>query len=195
MSVQIEKTYYTPEEYLRLEETAEYKNEYRDGEIIPMTGATTNHNIIAGNFYKQFPTRIKNEDYWIFMSDVRLWMSMYRIYTYPDVMIIKDKPIYEGKGTNTVTNASIIVEVLSKSTRDYDRTDKFRFYRSLPTFQEYILIEQSVYYIEQFSKQPNGEWIFKTYESGPDILNFYSVDFSISLTDIYQRVDFDLTED
>ncbi len=160
-----------------------------------MTGATTNHNIIAGNFYKQFPTKINNEDYWIFMSYVRLWISMYSIYIYPDVMIIKDKPMYEGKGTNTVNNALIIVEVLSKSTRDYDRTDKFRFYRSLPTFQEYILIEQSVYYIEQFSKQANGEWIFKTYESGSDILNFCSVDFSISLTDIYQRVDFDLRED
>ncbi|MDJ0729176.1 MAG: Uma2 family endonuclease [Crocosphaera sp.] len=195
MSVQIEKRYYTSEEYLSLEETAEYKNEYRDGEIISMTGATTNHNIIAGNFYKQFPTKINNEDYWIFMSDVRLWMSMYRIYTYPDVMIIKDKPIYEGKGTNTVTNASIIVEVLSKSTRDYDRTDKFRFYRSLPTLQEYILIEQSVYYIEQFYKQPNGEWIFKTYESDADTLNFYSVYFSIPLTYIYQRVDFDLKEE
>ncbi|MDJ0842880.1 Uma2 family endonuclease [Crocosphaera sp.] len=195
MTVQIEKKYYTTEEYLKLEKTAKDKHEYRDGEITPMTGATTNHNLIAGNFYKQFPTTINNENYWIFMSDVRLWMSMYHIYTYPDVMIIKDKPIYEGKGTNTVINASIIIEVLSKSTRDYDRTDKFKFYRSLPTFQEYLLVEQSAYYIEQFYQQTNGEWIFKTYESDADILNFYSVNFSIPLIDIYQRVDFNLKEE
>ncbi|TRT86392.1 MAG: Uma2 family endonuclease [Microcystis aeruginosa Ma_OC_H_19870700_S124] len=195
MQVQIEKRYYTPEEYCRLEETAEYKNEYLDGEIIPMTGATTNHNLIAGNFYKNFPAKINNEDYWAFMSDVRLWMPTYRFYTYPDVMVIKGKPLYEGKGTNTVTNALIIVEVLSKSTRDYDRTDKFKFYRSIPDFKEYILIDQYRYYVEQFYQQNNGEWLFKVYESENDVLRLYSVDIQISLLDIYQRIDFNLSEE
>ena len=195
MQVQIEKQYYTPEEYCRLEETAEYKNEYLDGEIIPMTGATTNHNLIAGNFYKNFPAKINNEDYWAFMSDVRLWMPTYRFYTYPDVMVIKGKPLYEGKGTNTVTNALIIVEVLSKSTRDYDRTDKFKFYRSIPDFKEYILIDQYRYYVEQFYQQNNGEWLFKFYESENDVLRLYSVDIQISLLDIYQRIDFNLSEE
>jgi len=195
MQVQIEKRYYTPEEYCRLEETAEYKNEYLDGDIIPMTGATINHNLIAGNFYKNFPTKINNQDYWAFMSDVRLWMPRYRFYTYPDVMVIKDKPLYEGKGTNTVTNALIIVEVLSKSTRDYDRTDKFKFYRSIPEFKEYILIDQYRYYVEQFYQQNNGEWLFKASESDKDTLRFNSVDFQMSLLDIYQRIDFNLTEE
>ncbi|MFM6404501.1 MAG: Uma2 family endonuclease [Microcystis sp.] len=195
MQVQIEKRYYTPEEYCRLEETAEYKNEYLDGDIIPMTGATINHNLIAGNFYKNFPTKINNEDYWAFMSDVRLWMPTYRFYTYPDVMVIKDKPLYEGKGTNTVTNALIIVELLSKSTRDYDRTDKFKFYRSIPEFKEYILIDQYRYYVEQFYQQNNGEWLFKASESDKDTLRFHSVDFQMSLLDIYQRIDFNLTEE
>ncbi|NCS25624.1 MAG: Uma2 family endonuclease [Microcystis aeruginosa BS13-02] len=195
MQVQIEKQYYTPEEYCQLEEIAEYKNEYLDGDIIPMTGATINHNLIAGNFYKNFPTKINNQDYWAFMSDVRLWMPRYRFYTYPDVMVIKDKPLYEGKGTNTVTNALIIVEVLSKSTRDYDRTDKFKFYRSIPEFKEYILIDQYRYYVEQFYQQNNGEWLFKASESDKDALRFHSVDFQMSLLDIYQRIDFNLTEE
>ncbi len=195
MQVQVEKRYYTREEYCQLEETAEYKNEYLDGEIIPMTGATTNHNLIAGNFYKNFPAKINNEDYWAFISDVRLWMPTYRFYTYPDVMVIKGKPLYEGKGTNTVTNALIIVEVLSKSTRDYDRTDKFKFYRSIPDFKEYILIDQYRYYVEQFYQQNNGEWLFKASESENDVLRFYSVDFQISLLDIYQRIDFNLSEE
>nr|NCR87311.1 Uma2 family endonuclease [Microcystis aeruginosa K13-05] len=90
MQVQIEKRYYTPEEYCQLEEIAEYKNEYLDGEITPMVGATTNHNLIALNFCRNFPTKINNQDYWAFMSDVRLWMPRYRFYTYPDVMVIKD---------------------------------------------------------------------------------------------------------
>ncbi len=195
MQVQIEKRYYTPEEYCRLEETAEYKNEYLDGEITPMVGATTNHNLIALNFCRNFPTKINNQDYWAFMSDVRLWMPRYRFYTYPDVMVIKDKPLYEGKGTNTVTNALIIVEGLSKSTRDYDRTDKFKFYRSIPEFKEYILIDQYRYYVEQFYQQNNGEWLFKASESENDVLRLYSVDIQISLLDIYQRIDFNLSEE
>jgi Uma2 family endonuclease len=160
-----------------------------------MTGATTNHNLIAGNFYKNSPTKINNEDYWAFMSDVRLWMPIYRFYTYPDVMVIKGQPLYEGKGTNTVTNALIIIEVLSKSTRDYDRTDKFSFYRSIPDFKEYILIDQYRCYVEQFYQQNNGEWLFKVYESENDVLRLYSVDFQISLLDIYQRIDFTLSEE
>ncbi|MCA2619021.1 MULTISPECIES: Uma2 family endonuclease [unclassified Microcystis] len=195
MQVQIEKRYYTPEEYCRLEETAEYKNEYLDGEITPMVGATTNHNLIALNFCRNFPANINNQDYWVLMSDVRLWMPSYRFYTYPDVMVIKDKPLYEGKGTNTVTNALIIVEVLSKSTRDYDRTDKFKFYRSIPEFKEYILIDQYRYYVEQFYQHNNGEWLFKASESDKDALRFYSVDFQMSLLDIYQRIDFNLSEE
>jgi Uma2 family endonuclease len=110
-------------------------------------------------------------------------------------MVIKDKPLYEGKGTNTVTNALIIVEVLSKSTRDYDRTDKFKFYRSIPEFKEYILIDQYRYYVEQFYQQNNGEWLFKASESDKDTLRFNSVDFQMSLLDIYQRIDFNLTEE
>ena len=195
MQVQSEIRYYTPEEYCLLEETAEYKNEYLDGEIIPMTGATTNHNLIALNFCRNFPANINNQDYWIFMSDVRLWMPIYRFYTYPDVMVTKGKPLYEGKGKNTVTNALIIVEVLSKSTRDYDRTDKFKFYRSIPGFKEYILIDQYRYYVEQFYQQDNREWLFNVYESDKDILMFHSVDFQVSLLDIYQRIDFDLNEE
>jgi Uma2 family endonuclease len=110
-------------------------------------------------------------------------------------MVIKGKPLYEGKGTNTVTNALIIVEVLSKSTRDYDRTDKFKFYRSIPDFKEYILIDQYRYYVEQFYQQNNGEWLFKVYESENDVLRLYSVDIEISLLDIYQRIDFNLSEE
>jgi len=122
-------------------------------------------------------------------------MPSYRFYTYPDVMVIKDKPLYEGKGTNTVTNALIIVELLSKSTRDYDRTDKFKFYRSIPEFKEYILIDQYRYYVEQFYQHNNGEWLFKASESDKDALRFYSVDFQMSLLDIYQRIDFNLSEE
>ncbi len=121
MQVKTEKRSYTSEEYLALEETSEYKSEYHDGEIIPMIGGTTNHNIIAGNFYKRFPLQIKQQSYKVFFADVRLWIPLKNRYVYPDVMVIQGKPIYAGTGKTTVTNPLIIVEVLSESTSNYDK--------------------------------------------------------------------------
>lgn len=177
-------------------------NEYRDGEIVVMPGGTTNHNQIAGNFYKRFPLNIQKQDYYVYMNDVRLWIPQYRLYTYPDVMVIKVKPIYEGKGTTNVTNPLIIVEVLSRSTRDYDllrsavgvRTDKFEFYRSIPEFQEYILIDQYRFYATQYFKQGDGKWIFSDYKGEESLLKLASDEFEISLKDLYARVDFELDE-
>ena len=194
MIIQTEKKYYTPQEYLTLEEKAIDRHEYRDGEIIPMTGGTTNHNQIALNFCRRFPLTIENQDYYIYINDIRLWIEQYRFYTYPDVMIIKGKSIYEGTGTVNVTNPSIIVEVLSKSTQNYDYTDKFRYYRSIPEFQEYILIDQYRFYIAQYFKQENGQWAFNDYEGEEAVLNLASVNFEISFPDLYERVDFELDD-
>jgi Uma2 family endonuclease len=189
-----ETKYYTPEEYLALEETSEDKNEYRQGEIIPMVGATTNHNQIAGNFYRRFPLTINNQDYYTYMETVRLWLSDYSIYTYPDVMVIKGQPLYQGNSQSNVINPLIIVEVLSNSTKAYDRGDKFKFYRSLPTFQEYILIEQSSYSVERYYKQKDDQWLVDFVMGENAVLQLVSVDWQISFQDLYQRVNFDLAE-
>jgi Uma2 family endonuclease len=95
MQTQTPKKYYTPEEYLKQEATSEFKNEYRDGEIIPIAGGTTNHNEIALNFCTNFKFTMTGQNYKIYMGDVKLWIPRYRIYTYPDVMIIEGEPIYE----------------------------------------------------------------------------------------------------
>lgn len=195
MQLQTKKRYYTPEEYLELEETAEYKNEYRNGEIIPMVGGTTNHNKIIGNFYKRFPLTINNQDYDIYMESVRLWLPEYKFDTYPDIMVIKGEPIYHGEGTSNVTNPQIIVEVLSKSTAGYDRGDNFQYYRSLPTFEEYILIDQYSYAVEQYIKQSDHKWLVNFYSEESDILKLSSVAWEITLQDLYQRVNFELEEE
>lgn len=195
MVVQTEKRYYTPAEYLELEEKAEYKSEYRDGEIILMTGGTTNHNKIAGNFYKKFPLTLQGQNYDIYIGDVRLSVPRYRIYTYPDVMVVKGEPVYEGTNTTTITNPCLIVEVLSKSTKDYDKTDKFKYYRSIPEFQEYILIDQYSFSVEQYAKRAAGEWIFKEYEGEDAVLILDSIEFQISFRELYARVNFEVVEE
>lgn len=191
MSVQVEKRYYTREEYLALEEAAEYKNEYYDGEIIPMAGGTTNHNRISLNFCRKFPLTLREEDYEAFIGDVRLWIAQYRCYVYPDVIVIRGKPVYEGKGTTTITNPILIIEVKSNSTDNYDRRDKFRYYRSIPNFQEYLLVDQYSFHIEQFFKQGNGQWLLSEYEGESAVLSLKSLPLEISFQDIYQRVSFD----
>ncbi|MGK7921557.1 MAG: Uma2 family endonuclease [Trichodesmium sp.] len=194
MILETQKTYYTPEEYLELEKKAEYKHEYRDGKIILITGGTTNHNKITGNFSFYFKLAKRGENYEIFMGDVRLWVEDYRLYTYPDFMVISGEIIYHGSGITTVTNPLLIVEVLSKSTKDYDRGDKFKYYRSIPSLKEYIMIDQYSFHVEQFAKNYEGKWVLTEYDSEAVELKLESIDFQIGLKDIYEGINFDVED-
>lgn len=185
---QITKRDYTPEEYLALEERAIDKSEYHDGEIIPMTGGTTNHNKLALNFCRKFPLTINNQDYETFINDVRLWIPETRRYVYPDIMVIQGEPVYQGNNSTIVINPVIVIEILSNSTKDYDRGGKFLYYRSIPEFREYILIDQYSYHIEQFAKNSNNKWVLTEYDSEDAILVLESVEFQIPLRDIYERI-------
>ncbi len=182
---------YKPEEYLELEKTATYKNEYRDGEIIPMTGGTGNHNKITLAIAAILLYALRRRKYEVFMGDMRLWIPEFRQYTYPDVMVTDSKAIYTDNNNTTVTNPLLIVEVLSKSTKNYDQGDKFTFYRSIPQFKEYVLVEQNKYQVMHYSKTNEGEWIFREYKFENDIIKLQYLDFEISLVDIYQDVNFE----
>jgi Uma2 family endonuclease len=190
MQLETQKRHYTPEEYLELEEKAEYKSEYRDGEIVPMTGGTTNHNQIAGNFYANLKFSLKGQNYRVYIGDVRLWIPKYRQYTYPDVMVIQGQPVYTGTSTTTVMNPLLIAEVLSKSTQNYDQGNKFLYYRSIPEFKEYILIDQYQYHVMHYVKTADGKWIFDEIEGEFATLSFEKIDFQIVLTDLYEQVNF-----
>lgn len=191
MVTQTQKQTYTPEEYLELEEQAEFKNEYRDGEIVSMAGGTTNHNEISGNILALLKFALRGQDYRVFIGDVKLWIPRERTYTYPDVMIIAGEPIYQDNRRDIITNPLLIIEVLSKSTKDYDQGDKFDSYRSIPSFQEYILIDQSRFYIKQFAKNSENKWVLTDYEGKNELLMLESVELQIPFPDLYERVDFE----
>ncbi|MCF4967273.1 hypothetical protein CV014_09205 [Nostoc sp. CMAA1605] len=142
-----QQRFYTPEEYLALEEVAEYKSEYIDGQIIPMAGGTVNHNRIAGNFYAVLNFAFRQQNYEVFNSDMRLWIPEKRIYTYPDVMIVVGEPEFFPNRQDMILNPQVIVEVLSESTKGYDHEDKFQAYRTISTFQEYLLVDQTQIYV------------------------------------------------
>lgn len=181
---------YTIEEYLEFEVNSDIRHEHINGEIIPMTGGTPNHNDLGGNFYILLKSTLKNKKYRIFYVDQRLWIPEFGIHTYPDVMVVA-KPIELEPGRkDTVTNPVLIAEVLSKSTKSYDKDGKFAAYRTIPTFQEYLLIDQYTPHVEQYVKTDANKWIFSEYNSLEDCVELTSIACEISLADIYEDIEF-----
>ena len=189
--MQITERYYTQDEYLALEEIAKFKSEYINGEIIPMAGGTTNHNRLALNLSTGLNFAFRQQDYEVFMGDVRLWIPDKNIYTYPDVMIIAGKPEYYNNRNDTVTNPIVIAEILSKSTQSRDRQAKFEDYKTIASFQEYILIDQTKINVMQYVKTGRKRWEIREYDIEDEMIALHSVLFQISLEDLYNKVDFE----
>jgi Uma2 family endonuclease len=185
---------YSPEEYLELEIPSVDKHEYIDGEIRLMPGGMPNHNRIINNLSAALNSAFKGKPYEAFVADQRLWIPRKRIYTYPDIMIIKGElQLQEGR-KDTLINPFIIVEVLSKSTRNYDKCDKFAAYRTISELQEYILIDQYSSHVEHYVKTEQRKWIFQEYDEGDTKLIFASLPFEILLADLYDKVKFEPAE-
>lgn len=185
------KTNYTHQEYLELEEKSEYRHEYINGNINSVTGGTPNHNDITGNFYTFLKLALRGKNSKVFMSDLRLWIPQYNVYTYPDLMVTREQPVLQDNRNDTITNPLLIVEVLSKSTRNYDLGDKFDYYRSIPQFAEYVLVDQYRYNVKQYAKADDGRWWLSEYTNKSDCFKLDSLNLEIKLIDIYEEIDLD----
>lgn len=181
---------YTPEEYLNLEVLSPERHEYIDGEIRLMTGGTPNHNEIVSNLLVALKLSLKGKPYRTFVTDQRLWIPERNLYTYPDVMVLSSPiQLQEGR-TDTVTNPCLIAEVLSKSTQDYDRSEKFLAYRTIETFKEYILIDQYQVYVEHYLKTAAHQWLLSEYTDSNFELTLSTVNVKIKIADLYDNIDF-----
>ena len=191
MVTQLARKTYTVDEYLELEVASETRNEYRNGEIIPMTGGTPNHNDISGNAYILLKALLKAKAYRVFHVDQRLWIPALKEYTYPDVMVVA-KPLEMQVGRkDTITNPCLIVEVLSRSTQSRDRSEKFAAYRTIDTFQEYILIDQYRIHVEHYLKTAVNQWLFSEYDDPETAIALQFLDMQIKIADLYDNIDFD----
>ncbi|PZV13765.1 MAG: hypothetical protein DCF22_10245 [Leptolyngbya sp.] len=188
--MQVKQKIYTPEEYLSLEETAEFRSEYWNGEIVPMTGGSFDHNTLFVNFCALLKFASRSKDFTVRAGDMRVWIPRYRLYVYPDVYVIQGQPIFQENRKDVVLNPKLIIEILSKSTQDYDKTDKFRYYRSIPEFQEYLLVNQYERYIEHHTKTDDG-WVLREYELDSAIIHLSSIGVEIAISDIYEGVTFE----
>ncbi|TAL54309.1 MAG: Uma2 family endonuclease [Methylovulum sp.] len=181
--------YYSIEDYLAAEEKAEFKSEYYSGEVYPMAGSTINHNQIIVNICIIVGIAFKKRDYRVFAGDVKLHIPHTESFTYPDILVIKGQPDYWQNRRDIVCNAIVIIEVLSGSTKDYDRAGKFEIYRGLPGLQDYILVSQDKVHVEHFVKQAPNQWLLTEYSALADVLNIAQLGETLALGDIYDKVD------
>ena len=182
---------YTAEEYLALEVASSTRNEYRNGKIVPMTGGTPAHNEISGSFFFLLKAALRKQPYSIFMTDQRLWLPDANIHTYPDIMLMPRPPEMKPGRKDTVINAILIAETLSDSTEAYDRGDKFAHYRTMETFQEYVLIHQYRPCVEHYVKQAENRWLFAEYVGLEASFVLSSIEVAIALADLYESIEFE----
>jgi Uma2 family endonuclease len=190
MQTQTKSQFYNIAEYLQLEEKALEKSEYCNGEIFTMAGSTPQHNRLCLNIGGELNFKLRKTDHQVYMTDIKLWIPQCNSFKYPDVMIITGQPEYYQQRKDIILNPVVIIEVLSDSTEDYDRGDKFRQYRSLESLQEYVLISQNSIYIEHFKKIAPYEWLFTELNQPEAYLKLSHPEVTLSLVEIYDRVDF-----
>ena len=180
------RTYLSEADYLLQEETSLEKHEYYKGEVFALTGASFNHNIIIRNLLVEIGYFLKGKSCDIFPSDLRLSIPKTTLYTYPDLMILCDPPEFLEDRKDTVLNPSIIIEVLSPSTKNYDRGTKFTFYRNIGSLQEYILVDSSNYLIEQYVKL--DKWTLNEYKGLEETLKIEKIGFDLLISTIYEGI-------
>lgn len=187
MSTVTAKTLFTPEEYIVLEREAEFKSEYRDGQIVAMPRANRQHNLINGNILYGFHRQLLERTDEVYTNNMRVKVSDSGLYTYPDVIVVCDEPRFEDGHFDTLLNPTVIVEVLSPSTEDYDRRGKFYAYQTLDSLQEYILVSQSDVHVEQYIRQ-DEDWQLIEYRSLEDVMINASIECQLAIRAIYAKV-------
>jgi Uma2 family endonuclease len=183
-AVSYSKKYYTVEEYLELEEKALEKSEYYKGEIFAMAGASDAHNEIFKNLYGDLAYKSKGKPCQPYGSDKRLQIPENTLFTYPDIAIYCKK----NDDDKTKNNPFVIIEILSKSTKNYDIGIKFQLYRDIKSLKEYIMIDSEGIHVMRYFLNTHQQWELQEFKNIADILPINTIDFSISLHDIYLNV-------
>lgn len=190
MSHQV-KTYISPEDYLAIERAAEYKNEYVNGEIFAMTGASRKHNLIVTNVVSTLSSQLRGKPCEVYPGEMRVKAPAARSYVYPDVVVVCGEPQFEDDYLDTLLNPTLVVEVLSKSTESYNRIGKTAYYRTIESLTEYLLVAQEEYRVEQYLKQADGRWLLSDVRSLENVIELEIIGCSLALRDIYDRIAID----
>lgn len=182
---------YTRQEYFELEKKALYKSEFRNGKIIPMPNTTVAHNQLSGNMYFHLRLAIQASggNYTVFNPDQNIFIPKLNQNLYPDTCVVQ-QPIQTFEGSKRhIINPTLVVEVLSESTAAYDRGNKFRKYQTLPSFQEYVIVDQMQPIIDVLFKTAENQWQLQSYIGLTATIQLNSIQCNLNMNDIYQGVE------
>lgn len=182
---------YSPAEYLELDREADYKSEFLNGEIFAMGGASARHALIVVNASSELRSQLRERPCTVYSTDLRVRASEHGLWAYPDVVVICGEPKFVDEAFDTVENPILIVEVLSPSTKNYDRGEKFEHYRKLESLREYVLIAQDKPLVEHYVKQQDGTWVFSEAAGVTAAIELPSIGCSLALSELYAKVEFD----
>jgi Uma2 family endonuclease len=181
------KRFLTPEEYLEIEDKAEYKSEYYAGEMFAMAGGSDQHSLIAAEALYLLRIQFRGRPCRVYTSDMRIRVGKTGLYTYPDVSAVCGPSQLEGGHNQTLLNPNLIVEVLSPSTEAYDRGRKFEHYRTIPSLTQYLLIASDRVHADVFTRGNEGVWMLASASEPGDVLRLTSVDCTMRLIDLYEK--------
>lgn len=184
-----ERRRFTVDEYLSFDEKSLEKSEYSDGDIYSMSGGSLEHNRIVRNWLRHLDAALEGKGCEVFPSDLRMYVKQHKLFTYPDITVVRGTPRLLAGRKDTITDATLIIEVLSPSTESYDRNEKFRSYRSLPSLTEYVLVAQDEVRVEQHLRQRPGRWVMTESTSLDDDIELSSIDVKLRLESIYRGVE------
>jgi Uma2 family endonuclease len=183
--------YVSPKEYLEMERAAVEKHEYYKGEVFAMSGASPSHNDIAYNINRLIAPFLHGKGCKLYGSDFRIHIPENSLYTYPDFSIVCGKAETTDIYTDNLTNPTVIIEILSKSTKGYDRGTKFHLYRNIKTLKEYITIDSFFVSVEIYTRHANNSWNLTVFKELSDSFYLSTISLTLFLKDIYDDVSFD----
>jgi Uma2 family endonuclease len=183
--------YISPEQYLEIERTSEEKHEYFKGEVFLMSGASLAHNDIAYNINRIIAPFLHGKGCKLYGSDFRIYVPENSLFTYPDFSIVCGKAETPDTYTDNLTNPALIIEILSKSSKDYDRGTKFNLYRTIKTLKEYLLIDSTSMSVELYVRQTDNSWLLKEFRQLTETFFISSIGLTLGLNDIYEDVNID----
>ena len=189
-------TVFTSEDYLTFEREADARHEFVDGEIYEMAGESLSHSRVCVNLSGEVRSKLKGKSCEALSPNMKVRTTNASLFSYPDLTIVCGEPQFHDLKRDVLTNPQVIFEVLSPSTAEYDRTTKFQKYRmGNETLTDYILVSQDKPFVEHFIKQPDGNWIYKSYGAIEDVLSIETVECALSLREIYDRIEFEILPD
>jgi Uma2 family endonuclease len=181
----------TFDQYLEIERAAEFRSEYMHGQMYAMAGASRNHGRIVANAMASLWEQLRGRDCEAASNDLRVYSAPAGVSLYPDIVVTCGPDKFHDKLFDTLVDATSIIEVLSPSTRNFDRGEKFHYYRALPSFAEYLLLSQDAIRAEHYARQPDGSWLFREFTNPGDVIELKSIGCRLTLESLYERVVFD----